>query len=1443
MKQLYTFLAITILGFNTINAQTYKISTGGSVSTCAGTFYDSGTTANYTNNESYTMTFCSSTPGDQIKFDFTTFNTQANLDILTVYDGNSTSATVIGTYSGNTPFAVNSTTGCLTFKFTSDATTARAGWVAAISCITLDPSICAGAGPFCTGLPITYPASTNAASEFPYGAGCGIFDNPAYYYLKIGTAGNIVINISSQGSNGGNDVDFICWGPFTNPTSNCIAGLDDNSYTSMNNPHTPPPAGTNIVDCSFSIDATENCYINNATIGQYYLLCIANYANVASNITFNQTNSGVGAGATDCSIVIPCDISALTANPSACNTTNNQYSVSGSITFNNPPTTGTLTVSDGNGHSQTFNPPFNSPQAFTLTGLTSDGASHNITASFSATTCTKTTSYNAPSSCITCSVEAGAAGTITCIQNTSGIAIGEANDPAKTYSWSPVAGLSNSVVSSPTANPVTSTTYTVTCTTTSTGCTATDNVVVTVNKTLPSSEAGSAGTITCTQNLSGITIGTTNNAAYTYIWNPTSDLSSSSISNPTATPTATTTYTVTTTSTANGCSSSDNVVITFDKVLPISEAGNAGTITCIQNTNGLVIGAANLVAQTYLWNPSLGLSSPTLSNPNANPTATTTYTVTTTTTANGCSSTDNVIVTVDKILPISEAGNAGTITCTQNLSGVSIGTTNNTAYTYIWNPSSDLSNSTIPNPVATPTATTTYTVTTTTTANGCSSSDNVVITVDKILPNSEAGNAGTITCTQNLSGVSIGATNNTAYTYIWNPTSDLTNSTISNPIATPTATTTYIVTTTSNSNGCTATDNVIVSVDKVLPISEAGNAGTITCIQNTNGLVIGAANLVAQTYLWNPSLGLSSPTLSNPNANPTATTTYTVTTTTTANGCSSTDNVIVTVDKILPISEAGNAGTITCTQNLSGITIGATNNTAYTYIWNPTSDLSSSSISNPTATPTATTTYTVTTTNSLSLCTATDNVVIAVNKIIPLAEAGPDKTITCLIPSVVLDGTLSESGTGIDYSWSGSILFGELTKSPVVNLSGTYVLTVTNSNNGCFATDSVLVSLNNTPPNINVSAPISICKGNSANLSASGGNSYSWSPTIGLANSLISNPIVNPTITTTYIVAVIGLNGCSNTADVVVTVNPIPTISILPNSPSICQGSSIDLNAISDIAGATTYIWAGYSGNSTITVSPNANTTYYVTGTANNCSSSAMATVSVEPIPTVNLGADVSICEGNSTLLNAGNTNYNYYWSTQETTPIISVSAAGNYSVTVSSALCGTAIDSINLSYLSMPSINLGNDFTGCIDNIIINVPDIYASYLWSTGNTTAEIIANSANSYSLSVTDNNGCKSSDTIVLIDSCFSDMFIPNCFTPNGDNKNDNFRVVAQNISAFTIYIFNRWGQKIYESNDIENGWDGRMNGNICPSGTYYYIIDYADYHSVKYQKSGSVTILL
>jgi hypothetical protein len=473
-------------------------------------------------------------------------------------------------------------------------------------------------------------------------------------------------------------------------------------------------------------------------------------------------------------------------------------------------------------------------------------------------------------------------------------------------------------------------------------------------------------------------------------------------------------------------------------------------------------------------------------------------------------------------IPVANAGPDRNLNCTTP--SATVGTAAIGGNTYSWSPATGLSASNIASPTCSANVTTTYTLTVTSAA-GCTATDVVVVNVNKTPPSANAGADVTLTCT--TPSATIGSAAIGGNTYSWSPATALSSVISANPTTTALATTTYTVTVT-GSNGCTATDAVLVTVNKTAPSANAGADVTLTC--TTPSATIGSAAIGGNTYSWSPATALSSVISANPTTTALATTTYTVTVTG-SNGCTATDAVLVTVNKTAPTANAGADVTLTCTT--PSATIGTTAVVGNTYSWSPNTSLSSASSATPTTTALVTTTYTVTVTGSNG-CTATDAVLVTVNKTAPTANAGVDKSLNCTTPSTTI-GTAAVVGN--TYAWSPNTALSSATAAvPTTTalITTTYTVTVTGTN-GCTATDAVLVTVNKTPPTVTASATsISIACGASTSLSATGATSYTWQP-----GSLSGTPVtVSPTATTTYTVTGTAANGCTATATRLITVAP-----------------------------------------------------------------------------------------------------------------------------------------------------------------------------------------------------------------------------------------------------------------------------------------------------------------
>lgn len=306
--------------------------------------------------------------------------------------------------------------------------------------------------------------------------------------------------------------------------------------------------------------------------------------------------------------------------------------------------------------------------------------------------------------------------------------------------------------------------------------------------------------------------------------------------------------------------------------------------------------------------------------------------------------------------------------------------------------------------------------------------------------------------------------------------------------------------------------------------------------------------------------------------------------------------------------------------------------------------------------------------------------------------------------------TASASGSigGYTYVWcdAGMNPIGQTGATATGLCAGVYNVIAT-SNIGCTATASVTISSSSTT-SVTVNSQ-TICAGTSAILTATpsaGGGSFSWTPG-GQTTPTIS---VSPGSTTTYSVTYT-LAGCSVTNNGIVTVKPLPTVTV--NSPTICNGQTATLTA----NGATTYLWNTGSTSNSVIVSPTSNTNFTVIGTANGCTNTAVSSVIVNSQPTITVNS-ATICSGQTTTINAiGATTYT--WNTGSTTNPLSVTPTTNTNYTVigsSNGCTNTAVSNVVVN--AQPTVTV-NSSTVCIGQSSSLLANGASSYVWSTGATT----------------------------------------------------------------------------------------------------------------------------
>ena len=417
-------------------------------------------------------------------------------------------------------------------------------------------------------------------------------------------------------------------------------------------------------------------------------------------------------------------------------------------------------------------------------------------------------------------------------------------------------------------------------------------------------------------------------------------------------------------------------------------------------------------------------------------------------------------------------------------------------------------------------------------------------------------------------------------------------------------------------------------------------------------------------------------------------------------------------------------------------------------------------------------------------------------------------------------------GVSLSYQWSTGDTTQNITVTP--SQTTTYFLTVTNGS--CSGVDSVKVSVSPLPL-VNLGNDTTICQGNQILLNAgNSGCTYLWST--GATTQTLS--VIS---SGTYWVKVTNSNGCIGKDTILVNIVANLIVNI-GNDTTICQGNSLTLSAGN--VGAS-YLWSTGATSQQIYVTNSG--TYWVKVTnSNGCY--ARDTIIVNSITNliVNLGNDTSICQGDELLLNAGNTGSNYQWSTGVNTQTVRIQNSGTYWVQVNNNNCYGS-DTIHVIAIPKPIISLGNDTIMCPGDLIILTPGFgFSQYLWSDGSVLSHLNVSNPGTYSVIVSDGS-CSANDAI-FIDECGSEIWVPNVFTPNGDGINEFFAPVYTNIDKITLYIYNRWGNQLYEGSSKSAIWDGKYLSKQCAEGVYYYLIEYENKGKNKgmRQLHGSITLL-
>ena len=518
--------------------------------------------------------------------------------------------------------------------------------------------------------------------------------------------------------------------------------------------------------------------------------------------------------------------------------------------------------------------------------------------------------------------------------------------------------------------------------------------------------------------------------------------------------------------------------------------------------------------------------------------------------------------------------------------------------------------------------------------------------------------------------------------------------------------------------------------------------------------------------------------------------------------------------------------------------------------------------------------YTVTNTIAASggcpSTSATDTITITTVSTGNFSYTNTPYCINSANPTPVL-GAGSIAGT---FSSTAGLIFSN-TSTGQVNLSGSNASTYTVTNTipasgGCpvvTSTSSITIttpavgtfSYTATPYCQNAANPSPVFNGGgvAGTFSSTGGLSITAGS--GLVNLATSN--AGTYVVTNTIAASGGCAATQDTSSITIVANP----SVSVNSPTVCSGLVTTLTA----NGATSYIWsagATSTGTNTATVSPANTTSYTVTGTTSGCSATAVSTVTTNNCHLVpGFSADhTTICSSGcvtfTDLTTGSPTNWTWLFpggipSTSNSSGPVTVcfDSVMNYTVSLIVSNSASTDTIIKPDYIhvvqSTPVTITGNTSINSCESTQLTALPAGISYLWGPDialqcNTcqTATISATATQQYYVTYTDLNGCTSADTTIVNVTGIYAYFMPTGFSPNGDGNNDVLYVKGRGIDFIDLIIYDRIGEKVFETTSTDNGWDGTLNGVLMNSNSFDYILEVTYCNGQTVSEKGTLALI-
>jgi gliding motility-associated-like protein len=1286
-----------------------------------------------------------------------------------------------------------------------------------------NPTVTVNSGAACGGTPVALNA--NGATTYSWSPGTGL-SSTSGASVNANPASTTVYTVTGKsGTCSSTATSTVTVNP--SPNAGATAGPQitcGTTTTSVNGSSTTPGVtfswnGPGIISGANTATATVNS-------AGTYTLTVTSASGCTSTATAIITSSG---GVPN---------SSASAGPQI-NCTSNTTTVNGSSTTAgvNYSWSGPGIVSGGN----------------TATATVNTAGAYTLTVTDPANGCTSTTSAIITSNTTVPNASASAGPQISCTSSTTTVN-GSSTTAGVTYSWSGSGIISGGNAASATVNAAG--TYTLTVTNPANGCSNTCTATITSNGAVPNITTNAGPQINCLANTTTVN-GSSTTAGVTYSWSGTGIVSGATTA--TATVNSGGTYTLTVTNPSNGCTNVATAVITSNTTPPNATASAGPQITCTTNTT-TINGSSTTAGVNYNWaGPGIVSGGNTAA---ATVNAAGTYTLTVTDPANGCTSTATAVITTSGGVPNSSASAGPSLTCINNTSAVN-GSSTTAGVNYNWAGPGIVSGANTA--TATVNASGVYTLTVTDPGNGCTSNTTATITANTIPPNVSSGAGPQITCVTNTTTVN-GSSTTAGVTYNWAGAGIISGA--NTATATVNAAGPYSLTVTDPANGCTNTSSATITTNTNAPTVFASAGPQITCTTNTT-TVNSFSTTAGVNYSWTGPGIVSGANAATATVN--AAGDYTVTVTDPSNGCTNTAVATITNSGAVPNSSASAGGVLTCITNTTTVD-GSSVTAGVNYNWSGAGIVSGANTA--TATVNAAGVYTLTVTDPANGCNSITTTTIISNTIPPNATANPGAPITCTTNTTTADGSCTTAGA--TYSWSGpGIVSGTNSNTAIVNATGNYIVTVTDPSNGCTSTASAIVTSNTTPPNATASGNQISCSAASTTVdgsSTTAGVTYSWSGTGITSGANTATATVNTPGTYTLTVTD-PANGCTNSATASVTSNSAtPNITAAPMSQLPCGTNTIMVNASSTTQGVS-YSWAGPgivagANAASATVNAAGNYTVTVTDPSNGCFATAVESVIPSSNPTVTINPAITtgcapVCVTfTSTASGSGNYNWNFGDGTNGSSANAShcYTSAGNFTVqlifTDANACVGSATASVVVYPLPHADFNFSPQPTTILEPEV-HFSDVstggISSWNWSLGENTVSSTQNPIHSYTdtgsfavqLMVVSNLGCKDSIVkIVHIDPNY-EIYVPSAFTPNSDGINDSFMAKGEGIKDFKLFVFDRWGNEVFYSDDIMKGWDGKFMAkgtDIVQEDVYVWKIELKNFKNQPFRIAGQVSLM-